>query len=217
MAINRTSVFKRIVGATILGCFSIFSPVGVGDTTGNKANTSTTEWLFFPPGVEATLPSYQPSKIEKQFDSIPGVAHYGPVLKVPMPADATFEDLEFDLESETEGRNLSIVFKQYIGKAIAKRIGKPFPRYTIYHICNLADGEAIIRAQPAFGAFLPCKLVLYEDPKNGRIWALTYKPGFAVGYFPDFPSDTMDVANRIGDQLFDILYILATGQNEISQ
>ncbi|MEG3641326.1 DUF302 domain-containing protein [Magnetococcus sp. PR-3] len=159
-------------------------------------------------------PAVEASRALRQFDEVPGVIHRGPVLQIPMPKEYSMDDVVFDLESGLAEHNLNIVAKQTLGKAIAARSGKPFPAYDIYHICNLTVGEQIIRDQPAFGAFLPCKVVLYEDQQTGQIWAVTYKPSFAMVYFPDMPQDTKASANKIGDHLFNILFGIATSGEE---
>ncbi|OSM06171.1 DUF302 domain-containing protein [Magnetofaba australis] len=144
----------------------------------------------------------------KQFDAIEGVTHHGPVLKVPMPASMKLEDVIFELESALAEENLNIVGRNEIGKAIGKRNGEPFPAFTILHICNLTAGEKIIRNEPAFGAFLPCKVVLYEESPGGRVWIVTYKPTFAMIYFPDMPEEAKAAAGEIGDKLFNIIHEL---------
>ncbi|ABK46198.1 protein of unknown function DUF302 [Magnetococcus marinus MC-1] len=149
-----------------------------------------------------------------QFDKIPGVINRGPVLQIPMPQGYSMEDVVFDLESGLAEHNLKVVAKQHLGKAIAERSGEPFPAYDIYHICNLTVGEKIIRAEPAFGAFLPCKVVLYQDPQSKRIWAVTYKPSFAMVYFPFMPEETKAAANQIGDHLFNILFGIASSNDQ---
>ncbi|MBF0589139.1 MAG: DUF302 domain-containing protein [Magnetococcales bacterium] len=153
---------------------------------------------------------YPKSEVEKQIDGLPGVQHHGPVLQIPMPEGISFEDIEFSLESELAGQNLKLVMTQHLGRAIAARQGTPYPAYNIYHICNLTIGEKIISSEPAFGAFLPCKVVLYEEKPGGRVWAVTYKPAFALGYFPHIPEEVRKAAIEVGDRMYEILYRLAT-------
>nr|CRH07546.1 conserved exported protein of unknown function [Candidatus Magnetococcus massalia] len=157
-------------------------------------------------------PALEQSQAIRQFDDVKGVIHRGPVLQIPMPKDYSMEDVVFDLQSGLAEHNLKIVAKQSLGSAISARSGKPFPTYDIYHICNLTVGERIITDEPAFGAFLPCKVVLYEDKDTGRVWAVTYKPSFAMVYFPEMPEETKNSALRIGDHLFNILYGIAVGE-----
>ncbi len=168
-----------------------------------------TAWAAGEGGAIPASP-YAKTRIEKEIDALPGVKHYGPVLQIPMPEGASFDDIEFSLESELAGQNLKLVMTQHLGRAIAARQDKPFPTYNIYHICNLTIGEKIISAEPAFGAFLPCKVVLYEEKPGGRVWAVTYKPSFALAYFPHLPDEVRTSAMEVGDRMFGILYRLAT-------
>lgn len=158
---------------------------------------------------------YARTDSEKQFDDLPGVRHRGPVMQVPLPEGVSFDDAVFSLESEAEGANLNIVSRQNLGKAIAARRGaggEPFPAYVIFNICNLTIGEKIIEAEPAFGAFLPCKVVLYEETSGGKVWVVSYKPAFALAYFPEMPVATVQAAQKVGDLMFDIIYRMATDQ-----
>ncbi|MBF0186888.1 MAG: DUF302 domain-containing protein [Magnetococcales bacterium] len=153
---------------------------------------------------------FERTEAEKQFDTIEGVRHHGPILQIPMPEGVTLEDLEMTLESEIAGANLKIVARQNIGKALRDRGDKDFPDYRIYHICNLTVGGKLLSLEPAFGAFMPCKLVLYEESPGGRVWALTYKPAFALAYFPEISQEAVDAAQDVGDRMYDILYLMAT-------
>ena len=160
--------------------------------------------------AETAPVGYARTLAEIQLDTVPGVRHRGPALQIPMPKGAGFADIAFLLESELADANLNVISKQDLGKAITARQNKPFPAYVIYHICNLEVGRKIIESEPAFGVFLPCKVVLYEEKMGGRVWAVIYKPGFALAYFPALPTEAVKGAREVGDRLFNILYTLAT-------
>ncbi|MBF0448013.1 MAG: DUF302 domain-containing protein [Magnetococcales bacterium] len=153
---------------------------------------------------------YEITASEARLNALPGVRHHGPVLEIPLLEGASFDDLVMTLEGEMPEANLNIVARQDMGNAITARTGIPMPRYVIFNICNLEVGRKIITVEPAFGAFMPCKVVLYEESMDGRVWAITYKPAFAIPYFPNLPQEALDAAREVGDKMFDILFLMAT-------
>ncbi|MGN7613334.1 DUF302 domain-containing protein [Magnetococcales bacterium HHB-1] len=159
---------------------------------------------------DACVAQYPKSKAEKSLEKLPGVKINGPVLQIPLSEETTFEDARFFLESELAGVNLKVVVHQKLGKALAERTGKPRAAYDIYHICNLGIGGLMLDAEPGFGAFMPCKIALYEEKIGGRVWAVIYKPAFALSYFPGLPQSMVEAAMEIGNKMYEVLYTIAT-------
>lgn len=80
--------------------------------------------------------------------------------------------------------------------------------YMIYEVCNLVLGAHILKSSPEFGAFAPCKIVLFEQ--DGRLKLLTYLPTYALRYFPPDAASAR-VAKKLDVLIIKIMKQAASG------
>ena len=151
------------------------------------------------------------SGIRAELSAFPGVEKTGPIWRVPLPEGVTMQEAEESLETGTGGHNLYIANRFTLGSAIAKRRHAPFPAYNIYHLCNLTVGAQILDVEPLMGAYMPCKVVIYEDAASHRLFALHYDTVHALRHFPGLDADASQAVRRITDGILSILLDMAEG------
>ena len=105
-----------------------------------------------------------------------------PLYIVDVKKGVTPAQVKLGIEMGAEGENMNLVGTLNIQDGLKARGIKSNRPYVIYEVCNLVLGAKVLRSTPEFGAFAPCKIVLFE--KNGRLKLMTYLPTYALKYFP---------------------------------
>ncbi|MHB1495158.1 MAG: DUF302 domain-containing protein, partial [Acidithiobacillus sp.] len=107
-----------------------------------------------------------------------------------------------------EGENMNLVGTLNIQRGLQQRGIKSKDTYVIYEVCNLVLGAKILAGTPEFGAFAPCKIVLFET--KGKLKLMTYLPTYALKYFPK-NAEAQKVAQELDNQIIHIMKQAATG------
>ena len=115
--------------------------------------------------------------------------------------DRDFQLVEMEIEAAIQGANMRIVNVIDIKKGLNSR-GDEFPEYKIFEFCNLGDAAILFPKAWNFGAFVPCKIFIYEKGKD--VVAGTYLNTHALRYLPDDP-DVVRVTKNIEKQILDII------------
>jgi len=77
--------------------------------------------------------------------------------------DTVVEDLLFAISQH----NFRLTERSNIGQAIAEREGKPFPKVTVLHMCNLTYAQALLEKQIASPLQMPCRISIREQ--DGKV------------------------------------------------
>ncbi len=113
---------------------------------------------------------------------MPPVTTNDPLYVVNVQKGVTPSQIAIGIETAAEGENMNVVGTLNIEKGLKARGIKTDEPYVIYEVCNLVLGAGILKTTPEFGAFAPCKIVLFEQ--GGHLKLLTYLPTYALRYFP---------------------------------
>ncbi|KPV41262.1 hypothetical protein AN478_04180 [Thiohalorhabdus denitrificans] len=126
-----------------------------------------------------------------------------PLYRVDLPPDRTLEEVELSIQSKAEGLNLADVGTLDIGEGMRNR-GIDFDQvYKVYQVCNLGLGAEVLKKVPAFGAFIPCKIVVFEA--DDHLALITYLPSYALRYFPDAPPEAERIAEKIEQDIIEVM------------
>jgi len=130
---------------------------------------------------------------------MPPISANSPLYVVDVQKGVTPDQVKLGIEMGAEGENMNLVGTLNVQDGLKARGIKTNQPYVIYEVCNLVLGAKVLKTMPEFGAFAPCKVVLFEQ--NGRLKLVTYLPTYALKYFP--PSA---VATRVAREL-DVMII----------
>lgn len=133
----------------------------------------------------------------------------GPLYRVDLPPERTLEDVELSIQSKAKGMNLANVGSLNVGEGMRNR-GIDYDRvYKVFQVCNLGLGAEVLREIPAFGAFIPCKIVVFET--EDHLALITYRPSYALRYFPNAPPEARRIAQRIEADIIEVMQTIKEG------
>jgi len=136
-------------------------------------------------------------------------ADKGPLYRVDLPPERTLEEVEFSIKSKAKGLNLADVGTLDVGEGMRNR-GIDYQRvYKVFQVCNLGLGAEVLREVPAFGAFIPCKIVVFEE--DGHLALITYRPSYALRYFPEAPPKARRIAEQIEADIIEVMNTVKEG------
>lgn len=82
-----------------------------------------------------------------------------------------------------------------------------FDHYKILSFCNLTLADEALAADPAVGAFMPCRLVLYSRKGSPEVVILTMRPTFLARVFRS--TEVQRLATRVEADVVAILEMVA--------
>ena len=139
---------------------------------------------------------------------MPAIDPNSPLYEVDVNKGVSIDDARQGLEMAAQDRNMNVVNKLDIQAGMKSRGLEAKDPYVIFEVCNLGLGAEIMKAAPEFGAFAPCKVILFQH--EGQLKLLTYRPTYALKYLKSVPPQTHQVAARIES---DILYIMSKAKD----
>jgi len=132
-----------------------------------------------------------------------------PLYRVDLPPERTLEEVEISIESKARGLNLANVGTLDVAEGMRNR-GIAYDQvYKVYQVCNLGLGAEVLRDIPAFGAFIPCKVVVFEE--DDHLAMITYRPSYALRYFPDAPREAKRIAEEIEADIIELMNAVKSG------
>jgi len=125
------------------------------------------------------------------------------IKKVRINDDVSTEDVVDNLRSIAEDNNFLVVgdSKMSINSSI-KDGGKRYIR--ILHFCAPSVAEKFIGFSEAFGAFMPCRILIVEDDKGNR-WLYTMAMELMLYGGKPLPDDMMTMAETVRDLMYGMM------------
>lgn len=130
------------------------------------------------------------------------------VLRVKAP----FQEVLAALEAAVARRNYFVVGINHLDNTLRRRaadLGTSFDydHYKIVSFCSLTLADEALRAEPAVGAFMPCRLALYVRKGSPEVVIVTMRPTFLARVFRS--SDVERLATRVEADVVAILEMVA--------
>ncbi|MCL5980803.1 MAG: DUF302 domain-containing protein [Gammaproteobacteria bacterium] len=148
------------------------------------------------------------SSIPSPVAGTPPISTNSPLYVIPVKRGVTPAQIKMAIETGAEGENMNVVGTLDVQQGLQARGIKSNSPYVIYEVCNLVLGAKILKSTPQFGAFAPCKIVMYEQ--NGKMNLLTYLPTYALRYFPK-NAESQKVALHLDKMIIHVMKQAANG------
>jgi uncharacterized protein (DUF302 family) len=162
--------------------------------------------LLFPvAGIAGDAPA------EKQKAAPPPVAFdiEQSVIKQQLAEGVTADDAIDAMQSKAAELNMKIVAHQPLSKELQAR-GIDSGRLEIFQFCNPEDAHEMVRFNPVFAAYMPCRIALVEDTE-GRFWVMMLNLDMLIDSTP-LPPEIHEIAVRVNETLTTIINAAATGE-----
>jgi len=139
-----------------------------------------------------------------------GNAAAATVWKAKVAEGLTFEEVDESIKSIANERNIKGVGELPLGDQVAAMTGKPWRKLQIYLYCNPLTAAKMIEHDPAYAAYLPCRVSLVEDD-TGQLWLYTLDMDMMIYGGKTLPPELLKEALEVKDIMQDILSRAAEG------
>lgn len=130
------------------------------------------------------------------------------VVKQALADDVSADDAIEALQSKAIELNMKFVAHQPLSKELAAR-GVESGRLEIFQFCNPLDAAKMVKYNPIFAAYMPCRIALVEDT-DGQTWLMMLNLDMLIDNTP-LPDELKAIAGRINDTLTEIMVAGANG------
>lgn len=131
------------------------------------------------------------------------------VIKQPLAEGVSADDAIEAMKSKAVALNMKFVAHQPLSQELQAR-GIKSGRLEIFQFCNPMDAYEMVKFNPVFAAYMPCRIALVED-QNGKLWLMMLNLDMLIDNTP-LPPDVKAVAQRVNATLKSILDSAAAGE-----
>jgi len=125
--------------------------------------------------------------------------------------DVTNDDIKDIIESVASDGNMALVGDVTMFDGTPLREGGPKTKYTrIFSICSRPIADKFLDYSMAYGAFMPCRIMLRED-ENGDRWLITMDMGLMIHGGKPLPEDMLKMALSVQKTIYDAQDKAASG------
>ena len=139
-----------------------------------------------------------------------GSAAEATVWKMPVEPGLSPEDVEIAMKSRAVERNIKDVGELPLYKQIEATTGKPYRFIKIYMFCNAMTAARMIEYDPAFSAYLPCRVTLLQEP-DGKLWLYTLNMDLMIHGGKPLPPALFEEAVQVRETILAIMKGGASG------
>lgn len=139
-----------------------------------------------------------------------GNAAAATVWKAKVAEGLTFEEVDESIKNIAIERNIRGVGELPLGDQVAAMTGKPWRKLQIYLYCNPLTAAKMIEHDPAYAAYLPCRISLVEDAE-GQLWIYTLDMDMMIYGGKTLPEALLKEALEVKSIMQDILERAAEG------
>lgn len=130
------------------------------------------------------------------------------VVKQQLADGVSADDAIEALQSKAIELNMKFVAHQPLSKELASR-GVESGRLEIFQFCNPLDAAKMVKFNPIFAAYMPCRIALVEDIE-GNTWLMMLNLDMLINNTP-LPEELKQIAGNINDTLTKIMMSGANG------
>lgn len=131
------------------------------------------------------------------------------LLKVAVKNGLKPHDIVEAMKSKAVEMNMKLVGHQPISRELAAR-GIKSGSLEIMQFCNPYDARTMVKSNPLFAAYMPCRIALVEDDEK-KLWLLMLDLDVLIDDTP-LPLATKKTAARINESMKAILKAGSTGE-----
>ncbi len=131
------------------------------------------------------------------------------VVKQQLAEGVSADDAIEALKSKAVEVNMKFVAHQPLSKELEAR-GVESGRLEIFQFCNPLDANEMVKYNPVFAAYMPCRIALVED-QDGKIWLMMLNLDMLINSTP-LPPELKKIAEKVNSKLTQILEAGATGE-----
>lgn len=131
------------------------------------------------------------------------------VTRLALADDVSADDAIEAIKSKAISLNMKFVAHQPLSKELNAR-GIKSGRLEIMQFCNPTDAYKMVKFNPIFAAYMPCRIALVEDEK-GKTWLMMINLNMLINN-TSLPADLKKIATRINKTLMQIMEAGATGE-----
>jgi len=131
------------------------------------------------------------------------------VLKMPLKEGVSAEDARQAMLSKAAEVNLKMVGNQIVHEEVRAR-GIESGILEIYQFCDPEDAVKMVKFNPLYAAYMPCRIALVEDADE-KMWVTMINLDFLIENIP-LPDDLRTIAININGKMLDIISAAATGE-----
>ncbi len=132
------------------------------------------------------------------------------VWKVKVAEGLTVEEVDQSIRTIADERNIKSVGFLPLGDQVAAMTGEDWRTLNIYLYCNPLTAAKMVEFDPAFAAYLPCRVSLVED-ENGDLWIYTLNMDLMIYGGKTLPPALLEEALRVKETMLQILNRAAEG------
>ncbi|MFW2374658.1 MAG: DUF302 domain-containing protein [Gammaproteobacteria bacterium] len=131
------------------------------------------------------------------------------VIKQAVIDGVEADDVVEAMQSKAIELNMKLVAHQPLYKELQAR-GVESGRLEIFQFCNPGDADKMVKFNPIFAAYMPCRIALVED-QEGKLWVMMLNLDMLINSTP-LPPEVKVVAEKVNNTLMQILDAAATGE-----
>jgi len=131
------------------------------------------------------------------------------VIKQALSEGVSADDAVEAMQSKAIELNMRFVAHQPLSKELQAR-GIDSGRLEIFQFCNPGDAGEMVKYNPIFAAYMPCRIALVED-QQGKLWVMMLNLDILINNTP-LPPKVKAIADKVNNTLTQILEAAATGE-----
>lgn len=131
------------------------------------------------------------------------------VIKQQLAEGVSADDAIEALQSKAVEVNMKFVAHQPLSRELEAR-GVETGRLEIFQFCNPMDASEMVKFNPIFAAYMPCRIALVED-QEGKVWLMMLNLDMLINNTP-LPPELKKIAEKVNSNLTQILEAGATGE-----
>ncbi|MEA3274725.1 MAG: DUF302 domain-containing protein [Pseudomonadota bacterium] len=131
------------------------------------------------------------------------------VVKMSLKKGVSVEDASEAMTSKAAELNLKLVGRQEVHKEVRAR-GLESPHLEILQFCDPEDAVKMVRKDPIYSAYMPCRIALVED-ESGRPWLFMLNLDMLINS-NSLPQDLQQLAIKINQAMLAVMTAGATGE-----
>jgi uncharacterized protein (DUF302 family) len=142
--------------------------------------------------------------------SAEGMSISDTVLKMPLADDVSMDDAVDSMKLRANSLNFKLVAHLPLYKELEAMGVESPPRIEIFQFCDARIALEMVRFNPDFSAYLPCRITLIED-ESGKPWLVTLDLGKVIPG-ANLSPELLEKAELVRDNIESIMTAGANGE-----